>query len=64
MAMDHGVMLHCPACQRPLQTASSRFYECRTCKIVAAVYAEEGNALIISSQAGISTTVPLTALLT
>ncbi|MEB3188025.1 MAG: hypothetical protein VKP72_11375 [bacterium] len=61
--MDQGVMLQCPACQRPLHPASTRLYECRSCRIVAAVYAEEGNALIISSQAGISTTVPLKALL-
>ncbi|HEY9898354.1 MAG TPA: hypothetical protein V6D00_04160 [Pantanalinema sp.] len=52
----------CPSCQRALQRATVRLYACQDCRIVAAIYEDEGNALIISSPAGASTTLPLTAL--
>lgn len=52
----------CPSCQCALQRATARLYACKDCRIVAAIYEEEGNALIISSPAGASTTLPLTAL--
>lgn len=54
--------LYCPSCQRALDHATARLYECRNCRIIAAIYEDEGNALIVSSQAGTSTTIPLAAL--
>lgn len=53
---------YCPACQIALEYATSRLYECRSCRIVAAIYQDEGNALIVSAQTGTSTTLPLDAL--